>query len=94
MPLFNKLDSVIDGFLKEHFEGKPVPVKIQGEYETVEDAIEKLERASMGKGYTMKILIQTKESGISRLFDFQTDVEIIKSLELQAKELTKKMTKT
>ena len=87
-------NSGIDGFLKEHFEGKPVPVKIQGEYETVEDAIEKLERASMGKGYTMKILIQTKESGISRLFDFQTDVEIIKSLELQAKELTKKMTKT
>lgn len=87
-------NSGIDGFLKEHFEGKPVPVKIQGEHETVEDAIEKLERASMGKGYTMKILIQTKESGVSRLFDFQTDVEIIKSLELQAKELTKKMTKT
>ena len=87
-------NSGIDGFLKEYFEGKPVPVKIQGEYETVEDAIEKLERASKGKGYTMKILIQTKESGISRLFDFQTDVEIIKSLELQAKELTKKMTKT
>ena len=87
-------NSGIDGFLKEHFEGKPVPVKIQGEYETVEDAIEKLERASMGKGYSMKMLIQTKESGMSRLFDFQTDVEIIKSLELQAKELTKKITKT
>lgn len=87
-------NSGIDGFLKEHFEGKPVPVKIQGEYETVEDAIEKLERASIGKDYTMKILIQTKESEVSRLFDFQTDVEIIKSLELQAKELTKKMTKT
>ncbi len=87
-------NSGIDGFLKEHFEGKPVPVKIQGEYETVEDAIEKLERAVMGKGYSMKILIQTKESGISRLFDVQTDVEIIKSLELQTKELTKKITKT
>jgi len=24
----------------------PVPVKIQGEYETIEDAIEKLEKAS------------------------------------------------
>ena len=31
----------IDGFLKDHFEGMPVPVKIQGEYETIEDAIEK-----------------------------------------------------
>lgn len=87
-------NSGIDGFLKEHFEGKPVPVKIQGEYESVEDAIEKLERSSIGKGYSMKILIQTKESGVSRLFDFQTDVEIIKSLELQTKELSKKVTKT
>jgi site-specific DNA-methyltransferase (adenine-specific) len=84
----------IDGFLKDHFEGKPVPVKIQGEYETIEDAIEKLERASLGKDYSLKILIQTKESGMSRLFDFQTDVEIIKSLDLQAKELARRITKT
>lgn len=79
----------IDGFLKEHCEGLPVPVKIQGEYETIEDAIEKLERASFGKYYNMKIVIQTKDCGISRLFDFQTDVVILKSLELQTKELTK-----
>lgn len=80
----------IDGFLKEHSDGMPVPVKIQGEYETIEDAIEKLEKASYGKNYSMKIVIQTKECGISRLFDFQTDVIILKSLELQTKELTKK----
>ena len=43
----------IDGFLKEHFEGKPVPVKIQGQFESVEDAIEKLERASIGKEYSL-----------------------------------------
>jgi site-specific DNA-methyltransferase (adenine-specific) len=82
----------IDGFLKEHSEGMPVPVKIQGEYETIEDAIEKLERASIGKNYNMKIVIQTKECGISRLFDFQTDVIILKSLELQTKDLTKRTT--
>ena len=86
-------NSGIDGFLKEHFEGMPVPVKIQGDYETIEDAIEKLERASTGKGYTLKIVIQTKESETSRLFVFQSDVEIIKSLELQAKELTKRASK-
>ena len=85
-------NSGIDGFLKEHSDGSPVPVKIQGEYETIEDAIEKLERASMGKNYQLKIVVQTKESNIGRLFDFQTDVVIIKSLELQAKELTKKTT--
>lgn len=86
-------NSGIDGFLKEHYDGTPVPVKIQSEYETIEDAIEKLEKASIGKNYSMKIVIQTKESEMSRLFDFQTDVEIIKSLELQVKERTKKSTK-
>jgi len=80
----------IDGFLKDHFEGMPVPVKIQGEYETIEDAIEKLEKASYGKDYKMKILIQTRETGISRLFGFETDVTIMKSLELQTKDLLKK----
>ncbi|MDN5630123.1 MAG: site-specific DNA-methyltransferase, partial [Lactococcus sp.] len=83
-------NSGIDGFLKEHCDGMPVPVKIQTEYESVEDAIEKLEKASYGKDYKMKILIQTKETGISRLFGFETDVTILKSLELQAKELTSK----
>ncbi len=80
-------NSGIDGFLKEHFEGMPVPVKIQGEYETVEDAIEKLEKASAGKGYKMKILFQTRETGTSRLFGIESDVTIIKSLELQTREL-------
>lgn len=83
-------NSGIDGFLKEHYDGMPVPVKIQSEYETIEDAIEKLERVSIGKNYAVKIVIQTKETGISRLFDFQTDVVIIKSLELQTKDLAKR----
>jgi len=83
-------NSGIDGFLKDHFEGMPVPVKIQGEYETIEDAIEKLEKASYGKDYKMKILIQTRETGISRLFGFESDVTLIKSLELQTKDLMKK----
>lgn len=85
-------NSGIDGFLKEHCEGMPVPVKIQGEYETIEDSIEKLERACIGKNYNMKIVIQTKDCGVSRLFDFQTEVIILKSLELQTKDLTKRTT--
>jgi site-specific DNA-methyltransferase (adenine-specific) len=82
----------IDGFLKEHSEGLPVPVKIQSDYETIEDAIEKLERATIGKNYPTKIVIQTKDSGITRLFDFHTDVIILKSLELQTKDLTRRTT--
>jgi site-specific DNA-methyltransferase (adenine-specific) len=80
-------NSGIDGFLKEHYDGMPVPVKIQGDFETIEDAIEKLERASNGKSYKMKILIQTKQTAVSRLFELETDVMIVKSLELQAREL-------
>jgi site-specific DNA-methyltransferase (adenine-specific) len=80
----------IDGFLKDHFDGLPVPVKIQGEHDTFEVAIEKLEKASFGKGYKMKILIQTRDAGISRLFGFESNITIIKSLELQAKDLIKK----
>jgi site-specific DNA-methyltransferase (adenine-specific) len=80
----------IDGFLKEHSGGMPVPVKIQGEYETLEDAIEKLEKAAHGKNYKLKILIQTKETGINRLFGLDSDVTIVKSLELQTKELANK----
>lgn len=79
----------IDGFLKEHCDGIPVPVKIQSESETIEDAIEKLERASYGKNYQLKIVIQTKESSFGRLFDLQTDIVILKSLELQTKDLTR-----
>lgn len=82
-------NSGIDGFLKDHFEGMPVPIKIQGECETIEDAIKKLEKASFGKNYKMKILIQTRETGISRLFGFESDVTIMKSLELQTKDLLK-----
>jgi site-specific DNA-methyltransferase (adenine-specific) len=86
-------NSGIDGFLKEQINGNPVPVKIQGDYETLEDAIEKLEKASFSKGYDYKIVIQTRESVISRLFGFESDVEIIKSLELQTKERVNKSTK-
>ncbi len=86
-------NSGIDGFLKEHFGGAPVPIKIQKEDETLEDAIKKLEKSSHGKNYIMKILIQTKETNVSRLFRLETDVTILKSLELQTKELANKNNK-
>lgn len=77
----------IDGFLKEHYQERPVPVKIQGKDETIEDAIEKLDKASKGKGFLLKIVIQTKEHHDNRLFSFNSDVKIIKSLEMQTFEL-------
>ena len=80
-------NSGIDGFLRTHVNGMPVPVKIQTEYESLDDAIEKIERASQDKQYPLMIVIQTKEFSKTRLFDLQTDVRILKSLELQMQEL-------
>ena len=93
--LLNSIDALpvqrnsgIDGFLKNHVNNKPVPVKIQGKHETLNDAIEKLERSCQGKEYDLKILIQTrKESKGNRLFELVSDVRIIKSGKLKIEEL-------
>lgn len=80
----------IDGFLKEQINGNPVPVKIQSKNESLQDAIEKLEKAVLNKNYPYKIVIQTQEKESNRLFEIQSDVEIFKSLTLQAKEKANK----
>lgn len=86
-------NSGIDGFLKKHFNQKPVPVKIQGKNETLNDAIEKLEKSSKGKDFELKILIQTRnESRGNRLFEIESNVEIIKSQKLVVEELKEKST--
>lgn len=78
----------IDGFLQTHFDDKPVPVKIQGKHESIEDAIEKLEKSCKGKGYKLKIVIQTRQNTESRrLFNTATDVKIIKANYLLINEL-------
>jgi len=80
----------IDGFLKSHVGGKPVPIKIQSKYESIEDCIERIERASIGKNYNLKIVIQTKlDESNSRLYSLNSNVEIIKSNLLALKELQK-----
>ncbi len=81
-------NSGIDGFLKSHYEDKPVPVKIQGDLESLNDAIEKLERACIGKDYQLKIVIQTKKEICNdRFFEYVSDVKILKSDRLRIQEL-------
>ena len=85
-------NSGIDGFLKEHYKGKPVPVKIQSKLESLDNAKEKLERSSANKGYELKILIQTKEElATDRLFELISDIQIVKSPKLLADELRNKI---
>lgn len=86
-------NSGIDGFLKEHYKGKPVPVKIQSKLESLDNAKEKLERSSANKNYELKILIQTKEElATDRLFEFMSDIQIVKSPKLLTDELRTQIT--
>ncbi|MFV0506984.1 MAG: DNA-methyltransferase [Bacteroidales bacterium] len=81
-------NSGIDGFLKEHLKGKPVPVKIQSAHESIDDSIEKLEKSCKGKKYELKIVVQTKnEQAKNRLFGLETDVKVVKSDRLLIEEL-------
>lgn len=86
-------NSGIDGFLKSHFNEKPVPVKIQGENETLNDAIEKLEKSCQGKEYDLKIVIQTRtQTKENKLLELVSDVKIIKSEKLIIEEIKRKST--
>ncbi|MED5073378.1 DNA methyltransferase [Anoxybacillus geothermalis] len=75
LAILNSLDAIpvqrnsgIDGFLKEYYQGKPVPIKIQKETETFEEARDKLLKASKKRDCILKILIKTKHE--ESLFDF------------------------
>lgn len=58
----------IDGFLPNHFRGKPIPIKIQKESESLMDSISLLEKAIQKKELDLGIVIKTHED--NALFDF------------------------
>lgn len=98
MEILNSINAVpvqrntgIDGFLKDYFIGCPVPVRIQKNNETVECAIEKLEKSTYGKKYALKLVIQTKDFYDNRILPKYTDVKIIKTLDLQIVHLNKSL---
>lgn len=75
----------IDGFIKN--ENSLIPIKIQKKSETLEDAIANLENAVRNKNFTIKIVIQTNENHNPELFKVETNVKIVKYLDLQIKNL-------
>ena len=77
----------IDGFIRD--ENSLIPVKIQKENETVDEAIHSLEFASRNKNFPIKILIQTNEKQNELLFSQNSDVKVIKYLNLQVQNLLK-----
>lgn len=77
----------IDGFIKSN--GTLIPVKIQKENETIDDAIKSLEFAVRNKDFPIKILVQTNEKHNSYLFEEKTDIKVVKFLNLQIKNILK-----
>lgn len=77
----------IDGFIKA--DGTLIPVKIQKENETIDDAIKSLEFAVRNKDFPIKILVQTNEKHNSDLFEEKTDIKVVKFLNLQIKNILK-----
>lgn len=69
----------IDGFLKTEKSFKPIPVRIQKENETLENAINLLLQACHKNGYQQKILIKTNNLKTTQLFAF-TDPRIDDSI--------------
>ncbi len=51
----------LDGFLKAHFLGTPVAIRVQKEHESLEEARRRLLRASASKGCILKILVRTTD---------------------------------
>lgn len=81
-------NSGIDGFLKEHYEGSPVPVRIQKPHESLSEAKDKMARSCSKKNYALKILVQTqRDNSEDRLFQLENNIKVIKSPQLLATEL-------
>jgi len=64
-------------------------IKIQKDSETIDDAIASFENAVCGKDFPIKILIQTNEKHNTNLFEKETDIKIVKYVDLQIKNLLK-----
>ncbi len=75
----------IDGFIKNN--GELIPVKIQKENETIDDAIKSMEYAVRNKNFPIKILVQTNEKQNNMLFKKETDVKVVKFLNLQIQNI-------
>jgi site-specific DNA-methyltransferase (adenine-specific) len=76
----------IDGFLCHDFEGKPVPVRIQRAWESLEQARSKFREACKNKGCLRRVLIVTKPYESDSLFEKQEiddpDLIIVNSLNI------------
>lgn len=81
-------NSGIDGFLHEYIDGKPVSVKVQKQEETLEEAMNKLVKASKVKKCEYMILIRT-HTDFMNFFEFNNlpdGLILLDSYEIQISE--------
>jgi site-specific DNA-methyltransferase (adenine-specific) len=75
----------IDGFLKQEFGGKPIPIRVQRDWEDLHEAKAAFKRACEGKGCLKRVLIVTNPRSNLLLDDFgsdEPDLILIDSLHL------------
>jgi len=70
-------NSGIDGFLKNYYFGKPVPVKIQKKDESLQEAKRKLTIASKTKNSEIMVLIRTNSYEEFNLFNINNNSNIL-----------------
>jgi len=73
-------NSGVDAILKETYQDSPILIRIQKEYETIEDAIKSLNKAVVTKGSKKSFLIRTND--IKSLFEHNNEnskIEIVNS---------------
>ncbi len=80
----------LDGFLKAHYLGTPVAIRVQKENEDLEDARRQLLKASARKGCMIKILVRTtatdcRETTIPDVESIDDNLLIINSYDLVVK---------
>jgi site-specific DNA-methyltransferase (adenine-specific) len=93
LAILNSIDALpvyrnagIDGFLKTHYNSKPVPIKIQKDDETLHQAKNKLISACKNKKYEVMIVIKTHH--FEESFIFETPYPFKEILVLDAYDLT------
>ncbi len=81
----------LDGFLKAHYLGTPVAIRVQKEHESLAEARRQLLQASATKGCILKILVRTaatdcEEAASCNIGIMDDNVLIIDSYELEIEE--------
>jgi len=76
----------IDGFLKKHYNNKPVAVYVQRKNQTIQEALELVKMATRSKKVEKIILVRTNDRATlfdDKLYEFNKDIISIESLDFQ-----------